>query len=162
RNLRFEAGASIPINLPGLRGTAQISWHNNKLSAEIPDLAFTSGQLASLRFKEIKLEEGKLKAAVDVGGDMTFEAGGAHVTVKPGSSLRVDGTQFQGTLDGEVGFGEALTGNFSFAFNNEDVSGAVTNITARIPGVTVGGLNVNVRSLLKNVDIQVGGDLNID
>src|SRR6185295_12443396 len=56
KELKIEAGATVPVELPGLEGTANITFAKGKLALDSKDLHFTLPQLKPVNFESVHVD----------------------------------------------------------------------------------------------------------
>jgi hypothetical protein len=166
RTITVTAGASIPVNLPGIRGTCNLSYVDGKLSVEIPDLAFTAPQLSALHFGPITLADGKLQGSLMAVSDMRVAIPGGSVTLGAGSNIQIDGRNLTGALRGSFALGPegtaALGGDVELSYNGASLDGSVTITRAEIPGVSVSGVTIGVTGLFTTNTFTISGSPTIN
>src|SRR5262249_37854081 len=159
QRVTWEAGAQIPINLPGLRGMANLSLREGALSVEIPDLGFTIPQLEPLHFADIRIAAGKLAGRLEVGQDMQLPVPGGKVTLRSGSNLAIDGGNFTGAINGSFELGPdgaaVLAGDGQLTYAGGSLDGSVTITRAALPGIEVSGVTVGVTGLFQANQVTV-------
>lgn len=145
KTVTIEAGGTIPVQLPGLEGTANIKYEKGKLSLDSKDLHFTLPQLAPVKFDEVEATQSKLAAKLHLGSPITVPLpGGASLTLEQ-SSIAIDGTAVNGDITGTFALNNAggLTGKVQLAYaTGGDITGSV-----KIAGgatFTVGGVEITI------------------
>jgi hypothetical protein len=159
----IEAGGTVPVQLPGLEGTATIQYAKGKLSIDSKDLHFTLPQLAPIKFDNVLATQSKLSAQLHLASPIVIPLpGGASLSLDK-SSIAIDGTVVSGDLTGTFALNNAggLTGKVQLAYaKGGDLTGSV-NIAggARF---TVAGVEVtidNASTLTVEKGLGVSGDV---
>ena len=152
------------VQIPGLSGTAQLTYQGGKLSAAIPDLKLDAAALpAAQAWPRPSIENGKLKAQVEVADGMTLGVPGAKAVLSGATKLGVDGDRIAGRAVGKLELGPSaalLSGSFDFAFADGSLDGQ-----ARLDGAVpflAGGVTVTVKGLGTRNDITAGGDVTVN
>ncbi|HUS29108.1 MAG TPA: DUF4157 domain-containing protein, partial [Kofleriaceae bacterium] len=108
--LEMTAGGTVPFNLPGLKGSANIKYEGGKLSLDSKDLHFTWPKLAPINFSEVALGgESKVKAELHLNEAISVDVGGATISLED-SSIKIDGKKVEGHITG--GFALNNAGGF--------------------------------------------------
>jgi Domain of unknown function (DUF4157) len=146
----IEAGGTVPVQLPGLEGTANIKYEKGKLSLDSKDLHFTLPQLAPVKFDEVQATQSKLAAKLHLGSPITVPLpGGASLTLEQ-SSIAIDGTVVSGDITGTFALNNAggLTGKVQLAYaRGGDITGSVD--IAGGAKFTVGGVEITIDNASK-------------
>jgi hypothetical protein len=146
----IEAGGTVPVQLPGLEGTANIKYEKGKLSLDSKDLHFTLPQLAPVKFDEVQATQSKLAAKLHLGSPITVPLpGGASLTLEQ-SSIAIDGTVVNGDITGTFALNNAggLTGKVKLAYERGgDITGSVD--IAGGAKFTVGGVEITIDNASK-------------
>ncbi|HEU4728442.1 MAG TPA: DUF4157 domain-containing protein [Kofleriaceae bacterium] len=145
KTVKIEAGATVPVHLPGLEGTANIKYEKGKLSLDSKDLHFTIPQLKPVNFEQVQVSQSKLGAKLSLGSPINVPLpGGASLTLEQ-SSIVIDGTAVSGDVTGTFALNNAggLTGKVELAYQRGgDITGNVT--IAGGAKFTVGGVDVTI------------------
>jgi Domain of unknown function (DUF4157) len=153
-------GLKSAVEIRGLSGTAQLTYKDGKLSAAIPDLKFDAAALQPLKLGPASIENGKLKAHIQVADGTTLSVPGARAVLGGASKLDLDGDRIAGRVVGKLQLGPPaplFSGSFDFAFTDGSLDGQ-----ARLePSVRffTGGVTVTVKGLGSTNDFTVGGDV---
>lgn len=96
----ITAGATIPVEIPGLEGTANIHYEKGKLSLDSKDLHFTLPQLAPVKLDDVHVDQSKLAAELHLGSPIVIPIpGGASITLEQ-STISIDGKAVKGDVTG--------------------------------------------------------------
>lgn len=145
KTVQITAGGTIPVDLPGIEGTANIHYEKGKLSLDSKDLHFTLPQLAPIKFDEVQASQSKLAAKLHLGSPISVPLpGGASLTLEQ-STIAIDGKNVSGDITG------------TFALNNQGGLAARVRVAydkGQIKGTVdiSGGAKFN----LGGVDITIG------
>ena len=121
KNISFEgAAASLPIDIPGLKGLAKIGYQpGQKISVEIPDLDFTLPSLKDkLKFSNIAIGGGKLSGTIAAPDGTELDFRGLKATLRD-SSLTIDGKSLAGSLAGDLELTSGTKGSFQLSYSKE-------------------------------------------
>jgi hypothetical protein len=160
KTIKFDAGATVPVKLPGLAGTADIKYEKGKLSIDSKDLHFTLPQLAPVNFEEVHVDQSKLAAKLSLTSPIQVPLpGGASLTLEQ-SSISIDGTAVNGDITGTFALNKpgGLTGKVQLSYQQSgDIAGSVTiagGATFTFAGVTIAIDNGSTLSVEKGMGVS--------
>ncbi len=166
KTVTFDAGASIPVKLPGIAGTARVEYKAGKLSLDSKDLHFTLPQLAPIKFENVHVEKGNLAAKLNLSSPINVPLpGGASLSLDK-STIEIDGGVVKGDITGTFKLGNAggLSATASLHYDKGgDIGGSVTvtgGANAKIGPVDVSIANGSKLTIVKSpTDLAVEGDI---
>ncbi|HEX6835629.1 MAG TPA: hypothetical protein VF334_03600, partial [Polyangia bacterium] len=170
-NITVTAGADIPVNLPGIEGIAHVRYAEGKLSLSGENVRFTMPGLNAIVFDDVRVEDGRLKAALHLATPVSVALPGGGSAALTTSTMQIDGTNVSGDATGTFSVGPggaaALSGTMSIGYHGGQLDGSVTIANAGVPGLSVQGLTITVQDLFRgnhftpsgNVDINIGNGL---
>ena len=167
KTIDIAATAALQVTIPGLAGTAKVSYKGGKLDVDIPDLKFVADALAALKFAKQHVEDGKLKGKVTVAGSVAFESAGAHVTLNGSSTLAIDGAQIAGKAAGTFGIGPKgatlVEGAFDVGMADGGFDGSVTLSKANVSFLQANNVTATVKGIGKDKPtVKVTGDIAVN
>ncbi|MBC7975738.1 MAG: hypothetical protein H7138_12235, partial [Myxococcales bacterium] len=131
QTVKVEAGATVPVKLPGLEGTADIKYEKGKLSLDSKNLHFTIPQLAPVNFESVHVDQSKLGAKLSLGSPVKVPLpGGASLTLEK-STIEIDGSAVSGDITG------------TFALNNDGGLAAKVELAYQRGGDLTGAVSIS-------------------
>ncbi|HXU72263.1 MAG TPA: DUF4157 domain-containing protein, partial [Polyangia bacterium] len=165
-NITITAGADIPVNLPGIEGIAHVSYADGKLSVSGENVRFTIPQLSAVVFDDVRVEDGRLKAALHLGSPVSMPLPGGGTAALTASTLQIDGANVTGEATGTFSVGPggavALSGTVNVGYHGGQLDGAVTIGSASVPGLSVSGLTIGVQDLFRGNHYSVSGNVDVN
>ena len=129
KTVTFDAGAKLPVKLPGIAGTATVAYKDGKLTVDSKDLHFTLPALAPIKFENVHVEKGNLAARLTLSSPINVPLpGGASLSLDK-STVEIDGTVVKGDITGtfKLGGDGGLTATASLHYDKGgDIGGSVT------------------------------------
>ena len=167
KTVEIAATAALAVSIPGLAGTAKVTYKGGKLDVDIPDLKFVADALQALKFAQQKIEEGKLKGKVNVAGSVSFESAGAQVTLNASSTLALDGNQVSGKASGSFGVGPkgatVVEGAFDVGMAEGGFDGSVTLSKANVSFLQANNVTATVKGIgTAKPTVSVSGDVAVN
>ncbi|HEY0190622.1 MAG TPA: DUF4157 domain-containing protein, partial [Kofleriaceae bacterium] len=158
----ITAGAQLPVNIPGLQGTAKITYDKGKLAVESQDLHFTPPQLAPIKFDDVKADQSKLQAKLHLASPLNIPIPGPATITLDQSTISIDGKNVVGDITGtfKLNNAEGLTAQVHLAYDKGDIDGSI-NVTGGAK-FKVGGVEVSIDSasqLTVAKGLGVNGDI---
>ena len=156
------------MTIPGLKGTAKVTYKNGKLNVDIPDLKFISDALSALKFAKQSIENGLLKGKITVAGSVSFESAGAQITLNASSTLELDGAKILGQASGTFGVGPKgatfVEGKFDVGMADGGFDGSVTLNKANVAFLTANNVTAAVKGIgTDKPSVSVtGGDIGVN
>jgi hypothetical protein len=164
--INITAGADIPVNLPGIEGVAHVHYADGRLSVVGENVHFTIPQLQAVQFDDVRVEDGKLKAALHLGSPVSVPLPGGGTASLTSSTLQIDGSNVTGEANGSFSVGPggaaALSGQLNVAYHGGQLDGSVTIAHAGVPGLSVQGLTIGVQDAFRANRFSVSGNVDVN